>query len=421
MPRFAQTVTMSSEIGGVVDGMLASASRVSARLHERLQMVRMASRGKLNVEIAAALGVDPQRPRRWRKRWARRYQQLNCAQQRGVTRRELEVMIDAILADNRGRGTRGKFSAQQLTKIIAVAGEKPADSGIPTTHWTASDLAREVRGRGIVDSISDRHVGRLLSQGDLRPHMSRYWLTSKDKLEDPEAYEEAIREICQLYSESPELYRQDIFVVSTDERTGLQAIERKHPTLPMRPGLIERREFEYIRHGTLCLTCNLVVATGKVLRSTISETRTESDFVTHIAQTVSSAPDAGWIFVADQLNTHISAGLVRFVATACGLTEDLGVKGKSGVLRSMKTRKAFLSDPTHRIRFVYTPRHCSWMTQVEIWFSILSRRLLRRGSFAGKADLKERLVAFIEFFIEFFNEVLAKPFKWTYAGKPLAV
>ncbi len=247
--------------------------------------------------------------------------------------------------------------------------------------------------------------------------MSRYWLTSKDKLEDPEAYEEAIREICRLYADAPGLYEQGIIVVSTDERTGIQALERLFPTLPMKPGSIERREFEYKRHGTLCLIGNFVVATGEVYRSTIGETRTEVDFVAHIAQTVASRPDAGWVFVADQLNTHASEGLVRFVAKACGITEDLGVKGKSGILKSVKTRKRFLSDAAHRIRFVFTPRHCSWMNQVEIWFSILSRRLLRRGSFTGKAELQERLEAFIEYF----NKVLAKPFKWTYAGKPLTV
>ena len=220
-----------------------------------------------------------------------------------------------------------------------------------------------------------------------------------------------------MYADAPRLYEQGTMVVSTDERTGIQALERKFPTLAMKPGLVERREFEYKRHGTLCLIGNFVVATGEVYRSTISETRTEVDFVAHIAQTVAGRPDAGWIFVADQLNTHASEGLVRFVAEACGCTENLGVKGKSGILKSVKSRKRFLCDAAHRIRFVFTPRHCSWMNQVEIWFSILSRRLLRRGSFSGKAELQERL----EQFIDYFNKVLAKPFKWTYAGKPLTV
>ena len=128
-------------------------------------------------------------------------------------------------------------------------------------------------------------------------------------------------------------------------------------------------------------------------------------------------PEGQWVFIADQLNTHQSASLVRLVAELCGVKDDLGKKGASGILHSMACRKAFLEDTTHRIRFVYTPKHCSWLNQVEIWFSILSRRLLKRASFASKEELKRRILAFIEFF----NRTLAKPFRWTYIGKPLLV
>ena len=121
------------------------------------------------------------------------------------------------------------------------------------------------------------------------------------------------------------------------------------------------------------------------------------------------------VFILDQLNTHRSAGLVELVAEECGLVEPLGEKGKTGILKSMKSRKAFLEDPTHRIQFVYTPRHSSWLNQVEIWFSILTRRTLKRTSFKSVEDLQQR----IRDFIEYFNAVLAKPFNWTYTGKPL--
>ena len=174
-------------------------------------------------------------------------------------------------------------------------------------------------------------------------------------------------------------------------------------------------EFEYKRHGTLCLMANFDVVTGKAIAPTIGSTRTEEDFVAHISRTVDLDPDATWIFVADQLNTHKSERLVRFVAEQCGIDDDLGVKGKSGILENMKTRKRFLEAADHRIRFVYTPRHASWLNQVEIWFSILSRRALKRASFTSLDDLRQRLIDFIEYF----NAVLAKPFRWTYAGKPL--
>ncbi|WAS99525.1 transposase [Nannocystis punicea] len=196
----------------------------------------------------------------------------------------------------------------------------------------------------------------------------------------------------------------------------MQALEHARLALPVRPGKIERIEYEYIRHGTLCLTANLEIATGRIVSPTIGPRRTEEDFVNHVARTVDADPDARWIFVLDNLNTHNSEALVRFVAARCGLDVRLGVKGESGILHKMETRAGFLSDPSHRIRFVYTPKHCSWLNQIEIWFSILVRRLLRRASFSSLDDLRERLVAFIAFF----NTRMAKPFRWTYKGKVLA-
>jgi transposase len=204
-------------------------------------------------------------------------------------------------------------------------------------------------------------------------------------------------------------------VVSTDEKTGIQANERAHPTRPMLPGLVERREFEYMRHGTQTLIANFEVATGKVIASSIGPTRTEEDFVVHIVRTIEIAPAAEWIFIVDQLNTHQSESLVRLVVERCGIEAELGTKGKVGVLESMATRATFLQDPSHRIRFVYTPKHSSWLNQVEIWFSILVRRLLKRASFSSVVELRQRVLAFIDYF----NTIMAKPFKWTYAGRPL--
>jgi len=223
--------------------------------------------------------------------------------------------------------------------------------------------------------------------------------------------------VCGVYRSAIEA-KETTRTVSVDEMTGIQALERIAPSLPMRPGKVERREFEYVRHGTQALIACFDVVTGKV-GGAVADTRTEADFAAFLGNLFASAgPSMRWRIVCDNLDTHMSEAVVRLVARQCGIDEaSLGRKGRDGVLARKASRQTFLRDHSHRITFHFTPKHASWLNQIEIWFSILVRKLLRRASFVSKADLKHR----IERFLAYFNQTMAKPFKWTWAGKPLTI
>lgn len=206
------------------------------------------------------------------------------------------------------------------------------------------------------------------------------------------------------------MYSEGVYVVSIDEKSGMQALERKITS--MKAGQCERQDHSYVRHGTQCLIGNFEIATGKMITPTIGDTRTEEDFIKHIEKLINTNPKAKWILVMDNLNTHVSESCVRLVARLCDLTIDLGKKGHSGILKDMASRAAFLENADHRIQFAYTPKHASWLNQIESWFSILSKKLLKRLSTISTEELKEKVLTFIEYF----NNTMSKPFRWKFRG-----
>ncbi len=295
------------------------------------------------------------------------------------------------------------FPPQQQHKIVALATQTPQQEGVPITHWSSSELADAAIQKGIVNSISTATVWRLLDQAVIKPHRWHYWLNSPD----PD-FEAKMLDVLQLYLEAFQLQKCGEVILCVDEKTSIQALQRKYPHKRPMPGRIELIEHEYIRHGTSCLTAGLEVATGDII-GMLSQRRKAEDFAEFIEWICNYYSQSKKIhMVLDNLNTHYHELTCRTIAklSKCAL----------GPIETREERKAFLSLTNKRIVFHFTPTHASWLNQIEIWFSVLSRKVIQRGNFTSVADLEDKIIKFIENY----NEHLAKPYKWTYTGKPLA-
>lgn len=392
---------------------LSSSRNIGNSVVIRAKIILMAFQKDDNQTISRRMGLSGKTVGIWRRRWRDSYPallKLQFTESDAAFRRT----IIACLSDAPRSGSPGKFTPEQIVGLIGIACEPPENSGRPVTSWTGKELADETQKRGLVDSISASHVNRILREVDLKPHRSQYWCNTTEK--DPELFQAQVELVCQTYLDASQLYHQfDTHTVCVDEMTSLQANERRAETKPPKPGQTAKEEFQYTRHGTVCVTGNWHVVLGQMLAPTISETRDNQDFARHIEQTIATDPTAGWVFVVDNLNTHCGEPLVRMIADQLGIDPaSLGVAKKEGVLSTMATRRAFLSDPSHRIRFVYLPKHSSWLNQIEIIFGIINRRVMRGGSFTSKSDLVEKL----QRFMTYFNETIARPMNWTYTGRP---
>jgi hypothetical protein len=266
------------------------------------------------------------------------------------------------------------------------------------------DIAATIVNEAHARAMSRATIWRILNDADLKPHRSVYWLNSHD----PD-FEAKARDICQLYVQAPHFYQQGRLVICCDEKTGMQILQRKHPTQLARPGQPEKREHEYIRHGARVLIASFVVPTGQVLWN-LGATRTSADFAAHLSNVLGQCPDMQrYDWVVDNLNTHWSLDVCRLVAE----WSDVPFVPKE--LRRGAQRRAFLCDPTHKHVFHFTPKHGSWLNQVELWFGVLARRFLKRGDFASAAAFEACLRAYLDDY----NAHYAHPYRWTYTGQPL--
>jgi transposase len=299
---------------------------------------------------------------------------------------------------------RGLFPPEDRHKVVVLATQKPTDLGLPMSHWSLTDLATQIINDAHYRAMSRSTIQRILNAGELKPHRCVYWLHSGDS-----DFEAKALDVARLYLKAPQLYQAGELVICVDEKTGIQALERKHPTKPMQPGRPERQEFEYIRHGTRCLIASLVVPTGEVIGDVLAH-RTNLDFRRHVRHVAEQFPEVRrFHWVMDNLNTHWSLELCRLFARLSG------VPFEPKKLKIGAQRRAFLTDPEHKHVIHFTPKHGSWMNQIEIWFSVLARRVIRRGEFRSKTELTKKILDYIAHY----NEYLAHPYRWTYTGEPL--
>ena len=380
MPFVAATVKMPEDIRLILSR-VARSKTLPARQVQRARIILLATDGFDNMYISKQVALGQDSVSKWRSRFIKKLPLLQEISEKDPAK--LAEAVSSFLNDCPRPGQPPHYTGEQIIKILEIACRNPEELGYEVSHWSLNLLVDAVIKEGIVDS--------------------------------PETFAEKVNEICTVYHEAVKNHEAGGHTISVDEMTGIQALEHKYPDKPVIPGKAACMEFEYIRHGTTILTGFFDVATGRMEQPCLNPTRTENDFVEALRALVETDPDASWTIVCDGLNTHKSESLVRFVAEQCGLTEDLGRKGKSGILKSLESRAEFLHQEEHRIRIVYTPKHCSWMNQIEIWFGILNRRLLKRKSYRSVEELETSILRFIEQY-----NLMAKPFKWTYKGVPLA-
>jgi transposase len=402
------TMLMTETLREIVGSRLPGVSVI-----QRAQCILLAHGKAKFVEISQIVQLSAKAVSRWVRRFADSMEALHHVEKTGVRAALKRAIIDC-LRDAPRSGAPRTFTPAEVTCMISIACEDPEKSNRPVTSWTAREIRDEAVSRNVVTSVSVSQVQRFLNQVQLRPHKKKGWCFTTEK--DQELFHRQAEAVCNAYIEAPQLLEQkNIRTVCVDEMTSLQANEKRAPGKRPAPGQCGKEECQYTRHGTVCLTGNWDVVAGQFIMPTIEETRNNKDFAKHIERLFKSGLADGWVFIVDNLNTHCGEPLVRMIAKFLGIpSKKLGKVRKYGILKNMASRRAFLSDVSHKIRFVYIPKHSSWLNQVEAVFGMFNRRVMRDGNFTSKADLVSKL----ERFTAYFNETIAKPMTWTFTGRP---
>ena len=409
--RRGKSITLTDGIRNILTEFCKSRS-CPVFLNKRSEFILLAAEGVSNKAIAAATGAHFNTVQLWRNRFASEQDRLALIEKQCPS--DLKDALTEVLSDEKRSGAPLTFKMEVRLKICLIACQNPKDYGFEASHWSLSLLRMALLQENIVEKISIGAIHHILTVADIKPWKIRYYLHSREKYESYETYSEKIRRINALYAEADSLLEQDTLIYCTDEMTCIQAKEHQYPDKQTLPGMPARMDFNYVRHNTTTMIGFFNVQTGQIFEPFLNKTRTDEDFVEALSRVIDANPDKQHVFVLDNLNIHRSEALVRYVAEKIGFTSDLGKPRKRGILKDMESRAEFLSDESHAIRFYFVPIHCSWMNQIEIWFGVLNRRLLKRESFTSVAMVEEA----IRRFIKQYNELFAHPYNWKYDDVP---
>ena len=385
---------------------------------ERSLILLRASEGATNQEIAQELRRSHNTVGSWRSYLVKLVPLLNTVSI--AAPKELKKLYFEALEDAYRSGAPCKYSEVVRNTVKLIACQNPKDYGFEISHWSLSFLQKAVIGK--LESADDKKISigaiyQILEKDNIRPWRVRYWLHSREKYEDYESYSAKVKAINAVYQLAADCRKHsdeaDVCIYSFDEMTGTQALIHEY-VRPVTSGHPEQVDPNYKRKGTTALIAFFDIMSGRVINGNLGPTRTEVDTAKALRLVVQQNKDKKHIFVCDNLNTHISESVVRTVAELISYKGDLGEKGKSGILKNKESRMEFLRIEEHQIQFLFTPIHCSWLNQVEIWFGIISRQLLRRGNFESVEELERAIRAFIDQW----NDCYAHPFKWTYNSVP---